>query len=117
VIAATDLLLVRSGVFPPFSESQAYTDTLLAIALTYRTLYGVVAAYLTARLAPQRPMLHACALGSIGLLLAIVGVVFVVSAATAWYALALVMVALPAAWKFAGSRHRTRTEQHCSNSV
>jgi hypothetical protein len=80
------------------SESQAYTDTLLAIALTYRTLYGVVAAYLTARLAPQRPMLHACALGSIGVLLAIVGVVFAASAATAWYALALVVVALPAAW-------------------
>ncbi len=58
--SATDLLLVAVGVFPPLSEfgrPESFTDSMLLLALLYRTVYGVLGCYLTARLAPTRAML------------------------------------------------------------
>jgi hypothetical protein len=72
------------------------------LATLYRVVYAIFGSYLTARLAPQRPMKHALVGGLIGLVLASVG-----AAATwnkgpefgpHWYPLALVVTALPCAW-------------------
>lgn len=86
-------LLPRPGSAPP-------TDGPLLIATIYRTLYGVLAAYLMARLAPHSPLLHALIGGAIGLLVCIIG-----AAATwngqygpHWYPLALILLAMPQAW-------------------
>jgi peptidoglycan/LPS O-acetylase OafA/YrhL len=96
----TDAVMHATGVFPPFGEPMS--DSRFLLATVYRVVYTVLGSYLTARLAPQRPMKHALVGGFIGLVLASVG-----AAATwnkgpefgpHWYPLALVATALPCAW-------------------
>ena len=74
----------------------------LLLATVYRTIYSVLGSYLTARLAPDKPMLHSLAGGIIGLILSIVGVVETWNKGPAfgphWYPIALVALALPGAW-------------------
>lgn len=96
--SATDLVLVAVGVFPPLAEFSRFTDSLLLLALGYRTFYGVLGCYLTARLAPTRPMAHSLALGSIGFAIGVVGAVATWGAWTSWYSLAIIAVTLPSAW-------------------
>ena len=60
----TDLALRAAGVFPPLGQEMS--DALFVLATVYRTLYGVVGSYVTARLAPDRPMGHALVGGLIG---------------------------------------------------
>ena len=96
----TDLLLHASGVFPPLGTPMSDGRFLLATA--YRTLYAVLGSWLTARLAPDRPMQHALFGGAVGLVLATIGAVASWNAGPAfgphWYPLALVATALPCAW-------------------
>ena len=95
-----DLALRAFGIFPALGKPMS--DTLFLLATAYRTVIGVAGSYLTARLAPNRPMQHALLGGAIGLVLSIIG------AATTWnrgpefgphwYPLALVVLAMPTAW-------------------
>lgn len=97
---ATDIVLHYAGVFPPLG--QRVPDRLLLLATAYRIVYGVAGCYLAARLAPDRPMLHALILGVIGLVLSTVGAVATWNAGPAfepkWYPVALIVTALPCAW-------------------
>jgi hypothetical protein len=58
----TDMVLHAIGVFPRLG--QPMDDALLLLATAYRTAYGVAGSYITARLAPNRPMQHALAAAS-----------------------------------------------------
>ena len=96
----TDLLLHAAGIFPPWGRPMS--NALFALATAYRTLYTVAGGYITARLAPNKPMGHVWTLGVIGLLAAIAG-----TAATwnkgpefgpKWYPVALVVLAIPSVW-------------------
>jgi len=96
----TDVVLHVTGIFPPWF--QPMVTTLWVLALAYRIVYGILGGYITARLAPQRPIKHAIVLGLIGVGLSIIG-----TAANwnqgpefgpKWYPLALVVTALPCAW-------------------
>ena len=84
----------------------AMSDALFLLATAYRTLYAVAGTYITARLAPHRPMGHALVGGLVGLALSIVGAVATWNRGPAfgphWYPLALVATAIPCAW--AGGR-------------
>jgi hypothetical protein len=97
---ATDLALHATGVFPPWG--QPMSNALFALATAYRTIYTVAAGYITARLAPDRPMAHVWALGIIGLVAALAGTVATWNAGPEfgpkWYPLALVVLALPSVW-------------------
>ena len=97
---ATDLGLHAAGITPPLG--QPMSDPLLLLATVYRTAYGILGSYCTARLAPDRPMQHALIGGAIGLLIAITGAVttwnHVPSLGPHWYPVALVITALPSAW-------------------
>ena len=97
---ATDIVLHYTKVFPPLGER--VPDKLLLLATTYRCIIGTASCYLTARLAPNRPMFHAMVLGVIGFVLSIVGVVATWNGGPAyepkWYPIALVVLALPGAW-------------------
>ena len=89
---------------------EAVSDSLLVVATGYRTIYSVVGSYITARLAPDRPMKHALAGGVIGLILGTVGAVVTwngVGVGHHWYSIALAVLALPAAW--VGGRTPDRT--------
>jgi hypothetical protein len=97
---ATDLALHAIGIFPPWG--QPMSNALFGLATAYRTIYTVTAGYITARLAPDRPMAHVWALGIIGLVAALAGTVATWNAGPEfgpkWYPLALVVLALPSVW-------------------
>lgn len=97
---ATDMALHASGVFPSFG--QPMSDALFLLATAYRIVYGVMGSYIAARLAPDRPMQHALALGVVGLVVSIAGAVVMWDAGPAWYSLAVIAIAMPCAW--AGGR-------------
>jgi hypothetical protein len=98
----TDVVLHVIGVFPPWGQSMAGFEGALVLATVYRTIYGIVGSYLAARLAPDRPMLHALILGGVGLAVSILGAAVTWNRGPAfgphWYPLALIVLALPQAW-------------------
>lgn len=97
---ATDAVLHATGVFPAYG--QVMSDGLFVLALIYRSLFGVLGGYVTARLAPARPRAHAIVLGSIGTLAGLGGVVCTLDAGPEfgpqWYAVLVMLSALPCAW-------------------
>ena len=108
---ATDAVLHATGVFPPMP--QVMSDPLFALATAYRIVYTIVGGYITARLAPERPMRHVLILGAIGTAAATLGCVatwnHVPSLGPHWYPVALVVTALPSVWAggvWAGGRLR-----------
>jgi hypothetical protein len=93
---ATDALLHAAEVYPP--PRQMMSDELFGVALTYRVVYGVAGSWLTARLAPDRPMQHALVLGFVGLVISTMGAVAMWDLGPPWYSLAVIGIALPSAW-------------------
>jgi hypothetical protein len=115
----TDIVLHAIGVFPPWGQSMAGFEGALLLATVYRTIYGIVGSYIAARLAPDRPMLHALALGTLGLAVSIAGTLVTWNRGPAfgphWYPLALIVLALPQAWaggKLHDVQSRTRVDGH-----
>ncbi|MBI5086164.1 MAG: hypothetical protein HZB13_16395, partial [Acidobacteria bacterium] len=68
----------------------------------HRTPGGVACSWLTARLAPHRPMAHALILGALGFVVAIAGAAVTWDKGPdfgpKWYPLALVVLAMPQSW-------------------
>jgi len=95
----TDQFLRVLHIFPPLADPMPQPGLNL-LALTYRTLYGILGAYLAARLAPRNPMRHALILGTAGFIVNVVGVVVTLPLhlGPAWYPIGLAVTALPAAW-------------------
>ncbi|MBL8995290.1 MAG: hypothetical protein JNM63_18235, partial [Spirochaetia bacterium] len=57
----TDLLLEKTGVMKlPFDKNPLW---FMILVVVYRCLYVAVGSYITAALAPSRPMFHALILG------------------------------------------------------
>ncbi len=98
----TDIALHAARVFPPWGESMVGYDGALLLATIYRTIYGVLGTYITAWLAPSRPMQHALAGGFIGLVVSMAGAAVTWNKGPAfgphWYPLALIVLAMPMAW-------------------
>jgi hypothetical protein len=97
---ATDLLMTAIGVLPGLGKPAG--DKALLIATVYRTVFGIAGAYITALLAPNRPMAHAMILGVVGLIVSIAGAVFTWNhqppLGPHWYPVALIVLAIPTAW-------------------
>jgi hypothetical protein len=102
ITLGTDQLLHMAGVFPPWGQSMVGYDGALLLATAYRVVYGIVGSYIIARLAPNRPMLHALIGGVIGVIASTVGAVATWNGGPAfgphWYPIALIVTALPCAW-------------------
>jgi hypothetical protein len=79
----------------PFVENPVW---LIAIIILYRTIFNTFGCYLTARLAPNKPMKHAIILGIIGVVLTIVGLIAMWDIPPRWYPISLIVLTLPAAW-------------------
>jgi len=98
VTTAVDVVLHVAGFYPPpgqpLDQRQAVVGTL------YRIVIGIAGAWLTARLAPSRPMLHALVLGGIGTALGVVGVIVTWSKGLGpeWYPIAHAVLAIPEVW-------------------
>ena len=69
-----DQILHWLGVFPPWGQI-TYEPVPYVLAVTYRAVFGVAGGYITARLAARAPMRHALALGVVGLVFCLAGVV------------------------------------------
>jgi urease accessory protein UreF len=101
---AADAVLHATGVYPPFPERMA--DGGFALATAYRIVFGVAGSWLTARLAPSRPLAHALALGAVGTVLSVAGAAAMWAYGPAWYSLAIIAISFPCAW--AGARLHAR---------
>lgn len=97
---SADAVLHAAGVFPGWGRPMS--DKLFLLATVYRTIYGVAGSYLTARLAPSRPMQHALVGGAIGMVIATAGAVATWNRGPEfgphWYPLTRVATAIPQAW-------------------
>jgi hypothetical protein len=100
VTTLTDLFMHKTGIFPALG--MVMSDALFLVALAYRIIYGIAGGYITARLAPDKPMTHALVLGVIGCLLAILGTVATWNSGPElgpkWYPIALIVIAIPTTW-------------------
>ena len=98
VTTLVDIVLHAIGVFPPMN--QPINDALALLATSYRIVISVGGAWLTARLAPDKPMKHAMILGVVGTVLGLVGVVATWNRGLGprWYPIALAVLAIPQCW-------------------
>jgi hypothetical protein len=108
VTTATDLALHASGVYP--APGVIMSHGLFLLAAAYRVLYGVLGCYVSARVAPDRPLAHAIALGAVGTLISTAGAIAMWDAGPGWYSLAVIATALPCAW--AGGKLRVAQLAH-----
>jgi hypothetical protein len=94
----TDFGLHAIGFAP--SPKERWPNNLLALATAYRSIYGILASYVIARLAPNRPMGHALVAGTLGLIASTLGAIGAWSTTVGqhWYPVALALTALPTAW-------------------
>jgi hypothetical protein len=96
----TDAILHATHIFPPVGK--AMSDALFVLAFSYRAVFSIIGCFITALLAPRRPMKHALILGSIGVILSTVGAIATWNAGPElgprWYPISLALSALPAAW-------------------
>lgn len=106
----TDVVLHVLGVYPPWDQTMS--DQLALLATAYRTLYAVVGSYITARLAPNRPLQHALVIGLIGIVLNAGAAIATWNHAPPygphWYPVVLIVISLPCAW-VGGKLVRTQT--------
>jgi uncharacterized membrane protein (DUF485 family) len=112
VVASTlaDIVLHALGVFPPMN--QPINDSLALLATSYRVVISIGGAWLTARLAPDKPLKHAMILGVVGTVLGLVGVAATWNAGLGprWYAIALAVLAIPQCW-VGGKLYETRSSK------
>lgn len=95
---STDEILHVAAVYPPWG--QPMSDALFVLATSYRILYSIAASYVTARLAPDRPMGHALLGGAIGFALSVLGAVATWNRGLGphWYPILVAAMAMPCAW-------------------
>jgi hypothetical protein len=97
--AATDALLHGTGIFPPVG--QPMSNALFMLAFAYRAIESIFGSFITARLAPNRPVAHALVLGGVGVVFSLIGVLVSwgnPAMGPLWYPFALVLVAMPSGW-------------------
>lgn len=103
----TDLVLEKLGIFTP-PEQGFHTTWMVVTATIYRSIFTVGGGYLTAALAPDRPMLYAVILGLFGIAASTAGAIVMIprNLGPAWYPIALIVLALPCTWL--GGKLKTR---------
>ena len=96
----TDIVLVGAHVLPTMEHPELYNDGLYVLITFYTGVYSVVGGYLTAWLAPSKPMTHALVLGLLGTLSSTLGAMAMWSKAAGhtWYPIALIVIAIPTCW-------------------
>lgn len=94
----TDFVLENLGIFPPLSDPGSYVTWMLMFAFAYRSVYTAAGGYVTATLAPNRPMRHVIILGIIGTAAGIVGIIVGWNLSSHWYPIALAVTGLPFTW-------------------
>jgi hypothetical protein len=83
------------GFYPPMD--QPIDDRQSLVATAYRIIISIAGAWITARLAPARPMKHVLTLGIVGTILGLIGVAATWNRGLGprWYPVALAVLAIP----------------------
>lgn len=98
---------IRSMYPAAFTPAGGTSDVAVLVgALVYVSIYAIAGCYLTARLAPNRPMRHAMILGVLGLLFSIAGTASRWSLTPPWYNILGLALVLPCAWIGGSIRER-----------
>ena len=107
-----DAVMHVTGVFPAYGE--VMSDVLFAWATVYRVIISIIGCYVTARLAPNRPMTHALWLGALGVAISGIATIVTWNKGPAfgphWYPITLVLVSMPCAWIGGKICERTKTK-------
>lgn len=95
----TDFLLERIGVLPN-PEKGLFETWAILLCLFYRAVYGVLAGFIIARLAPDKPMLQALILGVVGVAVTLLSVSNPEFAQKSklWFGYALAAITIPCLW-------------------
>lgn len=93
-----DVVMESSGIFPPQTQPEAYTQWMLSLALTYRTIITIFGGLVTAKLAPSPKMKHVMVLGIIGTIGGVAGIFAGWQYGNHWYPIALAILAYPSVW-------------------
>ena len=96
----TDFALHAMGMAPAPNLTERWSNNLLLLATAYRSIYGIIAAYVIARLAPNHPMGHALLAGALGLVVSTLGAAAAWNSTVGqhWYPIALALTTIPTAW-------------------
>lgn len=95
----TDAVMHLLHIYPPLGKGMS--DELFASATIYRTIYAILGSYVTARLAPTRPIGHAMIGAVVGTIVGTLGAVVTwnkTELGPHWYPLALIATGFPCAW-------------------
>ena len=79
---------------------------LLLLTQLYVFAFAAFGCWLTARLAPERPMRHALVLGALGLAFNVAGTIAMWDTAPVWYHVVALALVMPAAWVGGAIRER-----------
>jgi hypothetical protein len=98
---AADSAMHATAIFP--STPRLMSDAHFALASGYRAIFTIAGGYVTARLAPEQPTLHAWILAGIGLVAGLAGVAYYYTngqadLGPAWYAISIPVQAIPCVW-------------------
>lgn len=104
----TDAVLEGAGIFPSvqYQTENGSPVWLLVTALIYRSIYAVLGGYVTAALAPGKPMKHVKVLAVLGTIGGTAGVFAGWQYGNQWYPIALAVTAFPLVWW--GGKLRTK---------
>ena len=90
---------LRAAMPSAFSPSGRVDSVpVLLLMQAYVFVFAVTGCYLTARLAPNRPLRHALILGLCGLAFNVAGTIAMWQTAPAWYHVVALALVMPAAW-------------------
>ena len=99
--------LIRMMDPAAFTPAGGTSDmAVLVWALVYVSIYAIAGCYLTARLAPNRPMRHAMILGVLGFVFSLAGTISRWSLTPPWYNILGLALVLPCAWIGGSLRER-----------
>ena len=93
-----DKILEGLGILPPASEAGLFVPWMLIVVFLYRSLFAILGGYVTARLAPEKPMRLVTILGILGTIGGIMGVIVGWNLSQHWYPIALAVTAFPLVW-------------------
>lgn len=102
---------VAPDLVPPPGTPTTNTAALLLIS-AYVALFGILGCYVTARLAPSRPLLHALIMGGIALAMSIPMTISMWNDAPAWFNVYNLLAVMPYAYIGGSIRERELSRGH-----